>query len=55
MDLPALINRYKNLGIDDVIDHEKFNLISIAHHSTKIEGSMLTEVETQVLITERGD
>jgi hypothetical protein len=28
MDLTALINRYKSLGIDDVIDHEKFNLIS---------------------------
>jgi len=52
MDLPALINRYKSLGIDDVIDHEKFNLISIVHHSTKIEGSTLTEVETQVLINE---
>lgn len=52
MDLSALINRYKSLGIDDVIDHEKFNLISIVHHSTKIEGSTLTEVEAQVLINE---
>jgi Fic family protein len=52
MDLQALINRYKSLGIDDVIDHEKFNLISIVHHSTKIEGSTLTEVEVQVLINE---
>jgi hypothetical protein len=52
MDLQALINRYKSLGIDDVIDHGKFNLISIVHHSTKIEGSTLTEVEAQVLINE---
>jgi len=52
MNLPALINKYKSLGIDDVIDHEKFNLISIVHHSTKIEGSTLTEVEAQVLINE---
>jgi Fic family protein len=52
MDLPALINRYKSLGIDDVIDHAKFNLISIVYNSTKIEGSTLTEVETQVLINE---
>lgn len=52
MDLPGLIDRYKSLGIDDVIDHEKFNLISIVHHSTKIEGSTLTEIETQVLIDE---
>jgi Fic family protein len=52
MNLPGLIERYKNLGIDDVIDHQKFNLISIVHHSTKIEGSTLTEVEAQVLINE---
>ena len=52
MDLPALIDRYRSLGIDDIIDHENFNLISIVHHSTKIEGSILTEVEAQVLINE---
>lgn len=52
MDLPGLINRYKSLGIDEVIDHEKFNLISIVHHSTKIEGSTLNEIEAQVLINE---
>jgi len=52
MDLPALVDRYKSLGIDDIIDHEKFNLISIVHHSTKIEGSTLTEVEARVLINE---
>ena len=52
MDLVGLINRYKSLGIDEVIDHEKFNQISIVHHSTKIEGSTLTEVEAQVLIME---
>ncbi|WP_133781360.1 Fic family protein [Pedobacter nutrimenti] len=52
MDLIKTIERYKYLGIDDVIDHEKFNLISIVHHSTKIEGSTLTEVETQVLLNE---
>jgi len=52
MDLAALINKYKSLGIDEVMDHEKFNHISIVHHSTKIEGSTLTEVEAQVLINE---
>ena len=52
MDLVALINRYNTLKIDEVIDHEKFNHISIVHHSTKIEGSTLSEVETQVLLTE---
>jgi hypothetical protein len=49
MDL-KLIEKYKALGIADVIDHEKFNNISVVHHSTVIEGSTLTEVEAQVLI-----
>ena len=35
-----------------MIDHERFNLISIVHHSTKIEGCTLTDVETQVLLNE---
>jgi Fic family protein len=52
MDLVALINTYNSLGIDEVIDHERFNLISIVHHSTKIEGCTLTDVETQVLLNE---
>jgi len=51
MDL-KLIEKYNALGIADVIDHDKFNNISIVHHSTVLEGSTLTEVETQVLIDE---
>ncbi|MEN0053557.1 MAG: Fic family protein [Mucilaginibacter sp.] len=50
MDLAKLIDRYNALGIAEVVDHEKFNLISIVHHSTKIEGSTLTELETRVLL-----
>lgn len=52
MNLVNLITQYRQLGIADVIDHEKFNLIAIDHHSTRIEGSTLTEIETQVLISE---
>jgi len=52
MDLAKLITEYNDLGIARVIDHERFNLIAIDHHSTRIEGSTLTEVETQVLINE---
>lgn len=52
MDLIETIEKYKSLRIDDVIDHEKFNLISVVHHSTRIEGSTLTAVETQVLLSE---
>lgn len=52
MDIVDLIQKYRSLKIDEVIDHERFNLISIVHHSTSIEGSTLTEVETQVLLNE---
>jgi Fic family protein len=52
MELVKLIEEYNNLGIAGVMDHERFNLIAIDHHSTRIEGSTLTEIETQVLINE---
>ncbi|MDN3672375.1 Fic family protein [Flavobacterium branchiarum] len=45
-----LIEKYKSLNLEDILDYEKFNMISISHHSTRIEGSTLTEIETQVLI-----
>jgi len=47
-----LIKKYNDLGIDKAIDHDKFNAISIVHHSTVLEGSTLTEVETSVLIND---
>ena len=40
--LMALIERYKQLGIDSQIDYEKFYLFSIITHSTAIEGSKVT-------------
>lgn len=52
MDLVSIIEKYNDLGIPGVIDHGKFNNIAIVHHSTVLEGSTLTEVETQVLIDE---
>ncbi|MFA4870276.1 MAG: hypothetical protein WC623_18905 [Pedobacter sp.] len=51
MDL-KLIDRYKTLGIGEVVDHERLTLISIVYHSTRIEGSTLTELETRVLLEE---
>lgn len=45
-----LIEKYRALGIADTLDHEKFNYISIVDHSTALEGSTLTEIETQVLL-----
>lgn len=48
--MKSLIIKYKSLRLTDVLHYEKFNLISISHHSTKIEGSTLTELETQILL-----
>jgi Fic family protein len=50
--LTALIERYKQLGIDSQIDYEKFYLYSIITHSTAIEGSTVTEIENQLLFDE---
>lgn len=48
--MEALIKQYRDLGINKIIDHDKFNFISIVHHSTVLEGSTLTKIETSVLI-----
>ncbi len=43
-------NQYLALNLQNVIDYEKFCMISIVWHSTKIEGCSLTETDTKVLI-----
>ena len=50
--MEKLIQKYKEIGIDKTIDHDKFNSISIVHHSTVLEGSTLTEVETAILLND---
>ena len=47
--LEQLINRYRELGIDQQIDYDKFYLYSLITHSTAIEGSTITEVENQIM------
>ena len=47
--LQQLIERYKQLGIAQQIDYEKFYLYSLITHSTAIEGSTITEVENQIM------
>lgn len=47
--LVELITRYRELGIDNQIDYQKFYLYSIITHSTAIEGSTVTEIENQLL------
>lgn len=50
--LITLLNQYRDLGILEQIDFQKFYLYSIIAHSTAIEGSTVTEVEAQLLFDE---
>lgn len=47
--LEITIDRYRELGIEQQIDYDKFYLYSIITHSTAIEGSTITELENQIL------
>jgi Fic family protein len=47
-----LLEKYNQLDIQQAINWEKYNLYSIVHHSTSIEGASLTEIETQLLLDE---
>jgi Fic family protein len=49
-DLDKLNKEYKNLNLQEVLDYEKFCIISIVWHSTKIEGCSLTETDTKILL-----
>jgi Fic family protein len=48
--LHILREQYLNQGIMNSIDYEKFCMISIVFHSTKIEGCSLSETDTKVLL-----
>ena len=47
-----LINKYIALKLNNTIDYKKFNQYLITNHSTWIEGSRLTFIETQLLLDE---
>jgi Fic family protein len=51
-ELQDIIAEYKSLKLSEVIDYDKFNQFAIVHHSTVIEGSTLTEIETRILLDE---
>ncbi|MCB9042139.1 MAG: Fic family protein [Lewinellaceae bacterium] len=51
-ELLALLKNYQDLNLPEVVDYDKFNLYAITHHSTFLEGSTLTEIETQLLLEE---
>ncbi len=46
----SLRSQYINLNLEEVIDYEKFSMISIVYNSTKIEGCSLSESDTCVLL-----
>lgn len=47
-----LTDEYQKLNLTESIDYRKFYIYSIITHSTAIEGSTLTEAETQMLFDE---
>ncbi|HPW78281.1 MAG TPA: Fic family protein [Bacteroidales bacterium] len=49
-ELDILRKEYLGLGLSEVIDYEKFSMISIVYNSTKIEGCSLTENDTKLLL-----
>ena len=50
--LTKTLEKYRELGINEQIDYDKFYLYSIITHSTAIEGSTVTEIENQLLFDE---
>ena len=46
-----ILMEHKKLGFQDQIDYNKFYLYSIVTHSTAIEGSTMTEIDNQLLLT----
>ena len=51
-ELDLLIDTYINLNLSKNIDYDKFNEFAIVHHSSSIEGSTLSEIETRLLLDE---
>ena len=51
-EIEQLYQKYQQLGISEAVDYEKYYLYSLITHSTAIEGSTLTEAETQMLFDE---
>ena len=51
-EIEALHQKFQKLGISESVDYNKYYLYSLIAHSTAIEGSTLTEVETQLLFDE---
>ncbi len=48
--LQKLRKKYIDLELNQVLDYEKFSMISIVYNSTKIEGCSLSEEDTKILL-----
>lgn len=47
-----LYREFRKLGVSESVDYEKYYFYSLITHSTAIEGSILTEMDTQLLFDE---
>ncbi len=52
MQLIELLKEYQSLNLSQNIGYDKFSRYSITHHSTSVEGSTLSEIETNLLLDE---
>ena len=51
-EIEVLYHDFVKLGISEAVDYDKYYLYSLITHSTAIEGSTLTELDTQLLFDE---
>lgn len=51
-EIELLYQKFQKLGISEAVDYDKYYLYSLITHSTAIEGSTLTEIDTQLLFDE---
>jgi Fic family protein len=52
MEIEKLVKDYQQLNLSQTLNYDKFSHHSITHHSTSLEGSTLTEIETSLLLDE---
>ncbi|MEM9894766.1 MAG: Fic family protein [Bacteroidota bacterium] len=43
-------NQFKEARVGETLDYQRFNAYLVTHHSTSIEGSSLTKIETDLLL-----
>lgn len=51
-EIERLYQKFQKLGINEAVGYDKYYLYSLIAHSTAIEGSTLTELDTQLLFDE---